>query len=353
MKIRDFIDDKLWQAAYLPNDTFDKMASVSRETVMGLPSDQYGGVFVDEQGHAQGRFPMNTADNTAMSAGYLLHGDHNLTKQASAIIAKRLHEGFFRFSLPVPDPIAKLAADAGDIEAVQIAAECEAHPNPHVKEAQYFEKYAYTLNINGEQHFPIYSKDSAKLACVWFENNMSEIPFELRREVAKSFDKHASVYEVPVGELAGAYLGEERSFLFKSAMQARAAVVPEFKERYNALLEDDSPLEEIAVKLAEIDMDSQVNVFWDAAISDPWATTYQNNIKLAESKYECTFGGETITGEDLLRITNFRPKYIEDVLGRNLGQEFLTNPIKFFDKAEPTMKRVLTNLAKDVREESR
>lgn len=349
MQIRDFYDDSVWLGEVLHYAGLEKTAGLDRSHTAGRASDQFGGIFLDEHGHQHPRFDMGDRTALQLSAAYLLSGRHGMNKVAQAQVARNLLEGFFGFHIQPPDDIVKLAKDAESVSyfiPLQMAVD-------HTAPAEPIPEAAYAIKIAGAHRFPVQCTQDAQEAVNWFEENWEDIPVEHRRTMATAFEKKAGLFGVEMGPVGQRYLGEEKSWLFKAAMQGRAAVAPEHRKAYLGLIDSNAPLSELAEKLAELDTMAQLHTLWDSALEDPWSTTYNNTAKLASSQYQKTIGGDLLSGEDLIRLAETKPTYVENLLGVHRSKAFLDNPISFFDKADPRLQRIIANVAKEVRIDAR
>lgn len=347
---RDFMDDQKWWEDACALAGLEKVACPGRETLVGLPDDCFGGIFVDEFLHKHARFPLDEADNLQRSALYLLDGQHGLTKSASANVAHHLLEGFFGFNLEPPVELLELSKEA-DGDRIMSAAEALA---PQLPEFVPPREDEYVLKIAGVLRFPVRDVEEAEKAAQYFEDQYTHFPAEIRRTAAAAFQEKLAGFGVDVGEAAQQYLGDTRSWLFKAAMTGRATLRPDFAPLYAALIDDEDPdLEVLAHKLAEVDAASGLEREWDTAIPDPWATVYNNMIKVGEEKFEYRIGGETVTGTDLARVVERKPVMVENYFGQTLSADFIKNPIRTFMKAGPEFKRIIAQLAKEVRIDSR
>lgn len=340
--IRDFINDPAWCETYL-----EKTAGVERDQLMSVPEHLFGGIFVDDNLHKHFFFPMNTPENLEKSAGYLLFGDPGLTREAKAYVASRLTGGYAYYGQEPPMELNKIASkEAPKYFLMRKAAAPQIVVSPVPEDS-------YALYVDGHGRYPIRDEKEAKTAAAYFEEHWQEFPPHTRRAVAQAFQKKASSFGVEVGEQAKRYLGEERSFLFKSAMLGRASLVEDLKDLYTALIEDTSPLEEQAQMLAELDKTAGMEGMWDNTLTDPWATVYDNTRKVPEEGYKYSVGGFDIDGTDLIRLAERNSKHVEDVLGVNYARKFLDNPIEAFEKAGAHLKRVLVNMAVETKIEAR
>lgn len=346
---RDQMDDPTWMAQVLNQAGLEKTAAYSRASQAMLPEDQFGGIFLDDHHRSHPRFRMDTPEHVQMSAAYLVSGDTGLSKQAAANVAKNLLEGFFGHNIRPPAVLTKIA-ESGTGERSMLARESVV-----AQQAAFTppDDSDFAIKIAGVSRFPIRDEEEAKQAAAYFERECHNIPPEHRRTMAQAFEKKASQFGVTLGEEAQRYLGTRRSWLFKSAMVGRASFVPAYAQQYANLIEDPSDLDTLAEKVAEVDTAAGINSLWDTAVVDPWATVYDNTQKIAAAEYEKTIGGELIHGSDLLRIADKKPRLVEIMLGGEYAEKFLKNPISFFDTAGPGLQRVIVNLAKEVRIDSR
>lgn len=349
MLIQDFYDDSTWLHDMCARAGLEKQAGANRSEVAGLPMDQFGGTFRGSDGSSYTRFPMHTPEHLQLSAAYLVAGQHNLNKTAAAQVARNMMEGFFGHHIRPPKELSKLASPnvswvMDEVASLDYVTALREDPIPEA---------AYAVKIAGVHRFPVRNKSEAESAIGWFESSWKDIPAEHRRVMATAFEKKASLFGADSGKAQQKYLGEERSWLFKAAMEGRSAVAPEYRKMYMGLVTSEEPLDVLSEKLAEIDTLAKLNTLWDSALGDPWTTVYDNTVKLAAKAYKKVIGGEIIRGEDLERVIATDAAYLENLLGASASQKFFRNPVTFFDKADTRLQRIIVNITKNARIEAR
>jgi hypothetical protein len=260
-------------------------------------------------------------------------------------------EGFFGHHIRPPQELSKVAEQVPNVvwsmdEATSLDYS-KLHQSKPIPEA------AYAVKIAGVSRFPVRNQKEASEAVEWFEENWAEIPPEHRRTMAQAFEKKASLFGAELGEKQKKYLGEERSWLFKSAMEGRAAIAPDYRKMYMGLVDSQEPLDVLAEKLAEVDTLAKIHTLWDSALGDPWTTVHDNTVKLAAKAYEKVIGGNIIRGDDLERMAHTDARYIENILGHHASGQFFNNPISFFDKADSRLQRIIANIALNARNAAR
>lgn len=330
----DQTNDVEWMQAVYDGLRLTKTASTSREDQFELSHQDFGVVFMHEK-RAYPRYRMDTPEHVQISSAYLLSGRTGLTKEAQANIATRLCGRYDLFGIRVPEELSKLAVGGADV-LYQDASVCT---TPTV--AVPLSASDHAVVIDGKPMFPMRTTKEAQAGVDYFEQNWQDVPVHLRRVIAEGITKKASVFHVLPGEVAQSYLGEERSWLFKSAMIARSIAAPKYKDLYMRLSDERLSTEDTAYTLAELDKLAGVNRVWDDMVPDPWRTTYDNTIKLGEERYEFVLGNHTITGADLVHLSKADGANIEKSLGVTLAQDFIKNPVAFFRQSPETTKKIL------------
>lgn len=352
MNIRDHLDDQPWLDTLMSQGGMDKTAAPTRGDVLGLDRDKYAGIFVDDGGREHCRYPMDTPENLALSSAYLLYGDNNLSKEASAQVARNLMEGYYGFASAAPDEIVKIA-HKGPFQNV-FSARTSTDPTAHALLSDALPDSCYAIKTASVRALPVRSAEDARGAISWFNGNWMDVPVMERMKIAHSITNKAAEYGVaPCFEDAvGKYTSGELSPLFKEAMAARAYLAPDYANLYNGLATNPpGNLYNLLEKIAELDTMTGINVHWDDALEDPAATVF--NDKYAGANFEDTIDGEVVRGEDLERAVSTKPRAIELVLGATHAAKFVENPVKFYREADRRLKRIIATFVKQVRLDDR
>lgn len=206
-----------------------------------------------------------------------------------------------------------------------------------------------TDSFDLSEAFPIRDEWEAKQAAAWFDMNVHGVPVEYRKHLADHIQKQASAFNVS-SESAAAYTGRASSEMIKFAMDSRARLSN--NNEYKALADVPLPLEKMAQAIAELDMITGLNTQWDHQIPDPWRTVFTPSMeKRAEKEFKCS--GEVITETDLRRLSEKAPRFVESHLGLSRGSRFVHDPVSFFEQSSSEVQKVITQMAKSVRVESR
>lgn len=341
--IRDYLDDTAWcNEIGLSPLSFDKLASPN--------DDDYGLIVYDDYGKVVCRkFPLSSSGAVKLAAAYLSSGSHRLSEEAQGIVLNRIQNAMWGFRMDVEAPT-KVASPWIHHSSAEIPFELPPQPpQPHSSD--------YALQVDGQLRYPIRSEEEAKLASSWLETSINTLPPQQRREIAREFAKRASAHGVSLGSHASSYLADETSYLWKTAMQKRRAIAPTFehKQMYSRLEKSASsvPAETLAYLLAEADRRSGLDAHWDHALDDPWKTTFASPKLASCSLYEVDMFGIRLSGVDLERLADLRTPYVEKTIGIDEAKQFRKNPVSYFHEAPLRVKRILMNMAKQLREDER
>lgn len=341
--IRDYLDDTKWcNEIGLSPLSFDKLASAS--------DDDYGIIVYDDYGKVVCRkFPLSSPGAVKLAAAYLSSGSHRLSQEAQGVVLNRIQNAMWGFRMDVEAP-EKVASPWIHHLAAEVPFELPpTQQQPHPSD--------YALQVDGQLRYPIRSEEEAKLASAWLETAINTLHPQQRREIAREFAKRASTHGVSLGENASSYIADETSYLWKTAMQKRRAIAPTFehKRMYSNLEKSASsaPPETLAYLLAEADRRSGLDAHWDHALDDPWKTTFANPKIASCSLYEVELFGVRLSGVDLERLADLRTPYVEKTIGSDEATKFKKNPVSYFHEAPLRVKRILVNMAKQLREDER
>jgi hypothetical protein len=100
--------------------------------------------------------------------------------------------------------------------------------------------------------------------------------------------------------------------------------------------------EVFAEALAELDIQTGIDGFWDTAVHDPWHTTF-GFVKKAQ--WSWSQSGEHLTEEALNRLVAEDKKSLKSAFGEDVTEGLTKNPIQIFDSLPLEQKRIIARMA--------
>ncbi|MEN6550226.1 MAG: hypothetical protein ABFE07_29630 [Armatimonadia bacterium] len=307
------------------------------DEVMKLPHDKFALVFLTKTGRAVPKYPVHTADATALSTLYFEKLGHRLPAEAQRVAAAFLKKAAEQFKLPAPKGLEKLSGAEVTSNVVDVRKLSEETP----KEA-------------APQHFALgtsYVIDTpaqVKTACAYFEEHVGNLAPRDRREFAKNAAARAGELKVkvPSGAMLHKYAGEGFGSLVDSARLERSALLAGDRDALKALehlFEKRSSWkpEEFAAQLEKFDLANHLDRYWGRhnGVRDAYRSTFEG-IKTAGV---VKVGGRTVThaqihalaGSEKLKA-NFTPDFCA---------EYAKDPVAVFNSMPAPEKTVLASLA--------
>lgn len=331
-RIMDVYDDVKMQLLQKNLDKVGSLQFTPVDEVMKLPHDQFALVFLTKTGRAVPKYPVHTADATALSSFYFEKLGHRLPVEVQRVAATFLKKAAEKWKLSPVKDLAKLAGSEITSNVVDVRKLSEETP----KEA-------------APQHFALgtsYAIDTpsqVKTACAYFEEHMGNLAPRDRREFAKNAAARAGELKVrvPAGAMLHKYAGEGFGSLLESARLERSALVKDDRDALKALdhlFEKRSSwkADEFAEQLEKFDRANHLERYWGQrlGIRDPYRSVFET-IKTAGS---IKVGNKVVSYPQLHALAD------SDKLKRSFDADFCaayrSDPIGIFNSL-PTPEKII------------
>jgi hypothetical protein len=291
------------------------------DQIMKLPNDKFALVFLTKTGTSLRKYPIHSADSTAISNLYFEKMAHKLPPEARAVAATFLKNASAGFKLLPSKMLEKLATGEITSNVVDVRKCTDAQPEVKPKH----------LALGAD--YPIDTEMQVKMAQAYFEDNARLFDPRERHLFANAIISRAATLnmEIPVKSQLLKYAGIGYGNLIESAYHERLHVLGGDVQAQKALrhLFDKKASftpDKFAEALEKLDKASHLDRYWDRGlgIRDPFRSTFEN-IKMAMT---VKVGSKTIDPVKIQKFAN------SDEIRKNFDQEFCSRfseaPVEIF-----------------------
>ena len=366
--IIDFYDDsdneiiKSWFDGEPNRDYAVKVASEittkSNDEVNSLLDSQFALVAITKEGSVERKFPLDSPNETWLSATYFSNTANDMPKEAAIVAAVNISESAKVQNVRIDDGIHKLARLYPGVRTnswIETNAEDDSYEDMHFEQNNIRKlardpnrnnnKY-WGLVVNDQLRYPLKTEEHVKIARNYFDKNHSEFLPEERHEFANRIVARSLEYgltDVSKDETLMKYAGVDFGSKVNDSIKQRI----EFLDTgsINEYLNLTKSAEELgatqfAIALSEIDRRNGLSRYWDNGINDPYHTTFGNYIKTASEK-TTELDGKIITEKELSSIDNEK---FRKLFGETLLASFKKDPIQIFDSLPKPERRSIVEM---------
>lgn len=353
MRVIDPYDDnfavlkEMKSTAEIPD--FIKTASVLTDRERELLPDHCFALIMRDGEEEMRKFACVDKGSTALNAVYLMQNAKALPKVAQAKAARNLCIACSRFGLEIPVVLEKMAAqeqtriiqsDAGHFTFEGFQKEAKGW-DPWVDvtnkwSVQRPPEHNETVSFRGRD-LPLDSYSQVKRAAEQFEQDWRAAHPKDRRHAALQIEKKASWLGIRTGPVLQKYAAQglknddEIFEAFRERAQrwpeevstAAASVATELFEKRASMQPD-----QFAETLAEFDVSTGLDFYWDRYISDPWQATIGKTAG-EEKVWELDTG--TISASSLAELVAKKYNQIKEAFGKELADGLSKDPVSIFN----------------------
>lgn len=362
---------------------FIKTASIlEREDLQRLPDHAFAMVVVGDSYHMRKYACVDPAHVTVNVMYFMEHADE-FPKEAKEKVAYNLLRACNHFGITPPSQLSKLAAGSkvliksdganitvgrgvktGELTGTRVMP-ISARPSLAKLSSVISDPYVVdgpaspgrTQTTSNELQLTTYGQ--VKEAMAFFNSFSGDMHPRQRHEVCVKIASRADELGIPVDDVVRKYGSEtfETSVFLKSAALTRKQIwVDLHNEEAPHLLEqllEKQASSEItpdvfAEALAELDIQTGIDRYWDSTVPDPWFSTYGHN-KVAEAADDWRWhqGTEYLTKKQLENFVKSQKgkEALEETFSDKMAEGLEKNPTTVFDSLPLDTKRTIARMA--------
>jgi len=369
---------------------FIKTASVlDQEDLQRLPDHAFAMVVVGD-GYSMRKYACIDPAHVAVNVMYFLEHADDLHEGAREKVAHNLLRACNHFSITPPVALSKMAAgdkvliktDGTNITVSKREKTSElsgtpvmplsARPSiaklsgvindpyitpgePSPRRPQQYDPAVCALD---DGTLPLASYGQVKEAMAFFHSFNGDMHPRQRHEVCVKIAARADALGIPVDDVIRKYGSRtfETSVFLKSAALTRKQIWAEMQNGeaphlLEQLLEKQASAEiapeVFAEALAELDVTTGIDRYWDSSIPDPWFSTYGHH-KLAEAEeWRWVQGTEYLTKSQLLNFMNSQrgKEAVTNAFNEKMAEGLRDKPTEVFDSLPMDTKRTIARMA--------
>ena len=249
------------------------------DQIMKLPSDKFALVFLTKTGKALRKYPIHSADATAVSNLYFEKMAHKLPPEARAVAATFLKKASEGFKLSPSKTLEKHATGEFTSNVVD------------VRKCSDNELTSKPRHLALGEDYPIDTQMQVKTAMSYFDENVRLFEPRYRHLFANAVIKRAAEIGVGIEKTSSLhkYAGEKYGNLIESAYHERLHALAGDSQAQKALKHlfekrGSFTPDKFAEALEKLDKATHVDRYWDRALGvrDPYRSTFEG-IKIASA----------------------------------------------------------------------
>jgi hypothetical protein len=353
----DFFDDhgEILKKYFPSLEEVPEIIKQASEVGQASPNNMFALVLVEED-QVMKKFATADPGHTFLSTIYFLNTYDRLPKEAQKVAAANLKQACEMFDLDPPRRLTKLAEGT--------------EPGPNLVdvsgqtlEPQVVERKDTEFAIeraDGSQYFPLDSAASVKAADDYFQRNVGSFVPRERREYAVKVASVAEKGSLPLSQELRHYASDQYNPALMGYLDVRMhhLVAAESLEAQDLLTKLASVADTLSPTqfveyLERFDRSTGLDALWDAAVPDPWYSTFglPDMEKLAKgdaaSPETYTLGVDTVTEEELKNLAARGFASLKESFGESFASAFRNNPLTQFKASPLPQKKVLMRLASE------
>lgn len=349
--IQEIIDvhDDVAAGLKIAKEDMKKISSYNvRPDIESLPDRAFALNLITKTGSVVRKYPLKTADDTALSVHYFTKVAENiLPEPVRRIAATFIKAACGQHGVSVTGVVDKWADDTIGSNTIKLA---EVDDLPAKVRNVSPEDHALILD-DGTMKYPIDTPERVKIAAGYFRENWKLIDPSWRRQMADNITKKASALSVDLPhddvEQLEQYAGDRYSKILKVAVHERKNALqhqPEAIRVLDNLMEKKASLKpmEFARSLEAFDQRHGLDQYWDSEIIDPYQSTF-GGVKIAQPVY---VRGKTIAQEKIAALATDEDS-LKKHFDSNFIKDFQQQPVEIFQSLPTPDQELMITLMKD------
>ena len=344
----DFYDDKGQTLKEVFQNQEDLPDIVKTASISADKSNNDYALILEQDSKLMRKFDTSDAGNTWLSSLYYTINRDKLPVEAQKTAASLIKEACEFYNIPVTETIENDSIENVNTNVVNVSGKS---PPVLTKTA--------TANIYAlGDKYPISNASELSKAISFFNENYRRMEPVHRREFAVKVASVADVMGVPSSEQILNYSGDSYSDTLDAHLSVRYQYLNElgaddsYKHEIVKLASHQTELDPVqfALILEKIDTESNLNVYWDKHISDPFYATF--NIEknaMGTSEPQASFSvGDTHVTERELKLLASDPTKLRGMFGEKMSNEFAKEPVAIFQSMPLPQKKIIAKMASDI-----
>lgn len=313
-----------------------------------LPDAVFGLNVITKTGGVVRKFPLKTADDTALSVWYFTKvADESLPRPAREVAATFIKAACDHHNVSPTGKVLLYSNDDIKDNAIKLA-DVENMPTKEyvLKDSD------FALIIDGERKYPINTGERVKVAAAYFRDNWKLITPSWRNQMAENITKKAAELEVNIPhedvEVLGQYASDRYSNILKIAIAERKNALRHDDNGYSLVLDklmekraSMKPLE-FARGLEAFDQMTGLDQHWDSTIIDPYQSA-MGGVRISEPIY---VRGKAISREKIAALATNEDSLIKH-FNSDFVSEFQKQPVEIFESLPTPDQELMVTLIEE------